>query len=262
MSEAKDKRLLENLRRDVVATVRDLRTGRKLPQAELAALLGMSQSRLSEVERGHGSFTAEQFLVLLRLFNVPVSDFDRRTALDRTAQLQNALARLGASHLRETDTVLPSEELHEVRGAIREALIDGTSRLVTATAPVLVLHIDRAGLTRLDFELRAAGLERRLAWLADNVIEAISLERTPSRDREWAQRYARAEVVLATFLDSAGRVPNEDAPLDVLDPQIRSTRTVSEVKARRSPASRRWGIVTRLRPEDFARALEEARAGR
>ena len=39
-------------------------------QSRLARLLGLSQNRLSEIERGEGSFTAEQLIVLLKTFNL------------------------------------------------------------------------------------------------------------------------------------------------------------------------------------------------
>jgi len=41
----------------------------------LAGQLGLEQSRLSEIERGDVSFTAEQFVAILKLFNVPPSHF-------------------------------------------------------------------------------------------------------------------------------------------------------------------------------------------
>jgi DNA-binding XRE family transcriptional regulator len=81
-------------RAHISRVVRDLRKERGWTQAELAGKLGLSQSRLSEVERGDGSFTAEQFLQILRLFNVAVDRFLGET--DRSLQLQNALARLVA----------------------------------------------------------------------------------------------------------------------------------------------------------------------
>jgi transcriptional regulator with XRE-family HTH domain len=58
------------LRLQISTKVRDLHTGRRWTQAELAKPLGRSQARLSEVERGQGSFSAEQLLEILRLFNV------------------------------------------------------------------------------------------------------------------------------------------------------------------------------------------------
>src|SRR5262245_35987584 len=69
------KKDLNNIRQAVAKRVRALRTERRFTQSELAARMGLSQGRLSQIERGDGSFTAEQFLLLLRLFNVPVSHF-------------------------------------------------------------------------------------------------------------------------------------------------------------------------------------------
>ena len=78
--------------------VRALRRERAWTQGELAEKLGLSQSRLSEIESGGGSFTAEQFLRILTLFNVTTSRFTGGV-VDREAQFQNALARLGAHQL-------------------------------------------------------------------------------------------------------------------------------------------------------------------
>jgi hypothetical protein len=69
-----------------------------------------SQSRLSEIESGGGSFTAEQFLLLLRLLTVGARHFSSERR-DMDAELQNALTRLGADHLQEVPDVLPSERL-------------------------------------------------------------------------------------------------------------------------------------------------------
>ena len=66
---------VDNIRLRAVAKVRELRTERRWTQAVLAEKLGLSPARLSEIERGGGSFTAEQFLEVLRLFNVNVDAF-------------------------------------------------------------------------------------------------------------------------------------------------------------------------------------------
>src|SRR6185436_20500519 len=66
---------LDRRRSDVAAKVRALRKARRWTQAELGKRLGLSQARLSEIEGGDGSFTAEQLLLLLKLFNVGASRF-------------------------------------------------------------------------------------------------------------------------------------------------------------------------------------------
>ena len=60
----------------IASKVRDLRKARRWTQAELSKRLHLSQNRLSEIERGAGSFTAEQLLVILKLFNVPLVIID------------------------------------------------------------------------------------------------------------------------------------------------------------------------------------------
>jgi transcriptional regulator with XRE-family HTH domain len=255
-----------NKTKERIATkVRELRKQRRWTQAELARRLGLSQSRLSEIERGAGSFTAEQFLTILSLFNVAVTDFVPELASDPDALLQKALARLGASHLHESDEIVPNELYNDLGVVVRETLVVGSPRLLTALGPVLVNHVDRIRLKKLHARLTEAGLERRLGWLIDNVLDAIRSELKQAPPRLWAKRYRRAAVVLDTFLEYVGSSsfgrPNDAVGPDILDPSIRTKRTLEEVKASSSPISQRWNIVTGLQPDDFSHALREARAG-
>jgi len=254
-----------NTRDRIAAKVRELRKQRRWTQAELARRLGLSQNRLSEIERGAGSFTAEQFLTILSLFNVSVTDFVPGLASDTDALLQKALARLGASHLHESEEIVPNELYNDPNIVVRETLVAGSPRLLTALGPVLVNHVDRIQLKRIHAWLTEAGLGRRLGWLIDNVLDAIRSELNQTLPRLWARRCRRAAVVLETFLEylgssSAGQ-PNDAAGPDILDPSIRTKRTLEEVKASSSPISQRWNIVTGLQPDDFSHALRESRAG-
>ncbi len=247
---------------EIAGRVRRLREERRWTQAELSRRLGLSQSRLSEIERGQGSFTAEQFLTILKLFNVSVTHFasERRPS----AELQNSLARLGAGHLQESADVLPSDLLDRVGDVVREALITADSpRHVTALAPVLVRNVDRVSFQRLGGQFIEAGLERRLGWLLENTLEAVRHELTQNLSREWTLLYRRAEVVLgaAPTLNRPPRSDVADSP-DVLDPDILSTKTLEEVKANRSSISRRWGIASNLQLDDFSAALKASRVSR
>src|SRR5687768_15567391 len=91
-----------DLAAQIGAKVRALRNARRLTQAQLAQQLNVTQGRLSDLERGKASFAAEQFLSILRIFNVPASEFMPSSG-GMEAELQNALARLGARHLVEAD---------------------------------------------------------------------------------------------------------------------------------------------------------------
>lgn len=249
--------------------VKDLREQRSWTQAELSRRLGLSQSRLSEIERGKGSFTAEQFITILKIFNVPVTHFApaRRT----NADLQNALARLGANHLIESQEVLPSDRLEEVASVIREVLVSADSpRYITSLAPVLVQNVDRINLRKLQTELTEVGMERRLGWMIANTLQAIQSELTQALPRKWAVVYRRAELVLSSFLEpprtrkrraSTRRAPQTSPTrsVDILDSDILSTKTLDEVQVANSEISRQWRIATGLQPEDFIEALRAAR---
>jgi len=265
MTKVKRRQSFVKTRRQIAAKVRELRQSRNWTQAELSKQLQMSQSYLSEIERGTGSFTAEQFLFLLKLFNVPASDFVSDPG-EQDLQIQNALARLGALHLQESD-VLPSEQLEDVHDVVREVLVDGSSRTVTALAPILVRHAERLNLARLHAELEKLGMERRLAWVLENTL--MALERlhkgSGSKSREWAKIDRRAELSLGSFwefVSAQDRARSQPAfSSDVLDATIRSRRTLDEVRSSASKISQRWGIVTSLQVEDFLQALKAARAG-
>ncbi|HEX5660844.1 MAG TPA: helix-turn-helix transcriptional regulator [Polyangiales bacterium] len=247
---------------ELAKKVRDLRLARRWTQSELANQLGLSQNRLSEIERGAGSFTAEQFLAILSLFNV-TTDFFVSARPDQEARVQNALARLGAAHLRERDDVLPSERLREAETALREVLVAPESpRLLTALAPVLVENLALFQLPRLALSLRELGLEHRLGWLIENTLVAID-EDLPKADRAHQRLYRRALVVLRDFIDEWAEPLRDrlaERSADVLDTSIRSSKTLAQVKAKASPISQRWAIASELTPGDFADALRGARA--
>jgi transcriptional regulator with XRE-family HTH domain len=253
---------LDLSRKKITKKVHELRKLRRWTQAELAQRLGLSQNRLSEIERGGGSFTAEQFLHILRVFNVAITEFDQGPP-DRDLEVQNALARLGAKHLQESEQVLVRQELEDINTAIQEALLLGVPRLVTAVAPVLVAHAEHVALDRLYANLEKTGHERRLAWVVANTLEALeALANSAETDANtWAKLYRRAGFPLRTFLFFAGlrREQATEHP-DLLDATIRSQRTLDDVQHRASASARDWGIATSLQREDFVHALRSARA--
>jgi transcriptional regulator with XRE-family HTH domain len=261
------KQLDEN-RREIASRVRELRRTRRWTQAELAEQLQMSQSRLSDIERGAGSFTAEQFLLLLKIFNVAVGDFIRAPGAPGAPDLriQNALARLGAPHLQAGANALHSEQIEDVHDVVREALVDGSPRIISALAPVLTLNAHRLNLPKLYSDLERIGMEHRLAWVVENTLVAMDLfhAESGSKLREWTRLDRVAEVVMQHFLNiipAPDRGSGAPVPPQILDGTIRSSRTLREVQASASEISKRWGIITALQPQDFLQALRAARAG-
>jgi len=249
-------------RQRIAKVVRTLRRERAWTQAELAGKLGISQGRLSQIESGGGSFSAEQLLLILKFFNVTPALF-ADDLQNRGAQLQNALARLGAHHLYESDDVLPNTTVDDVDRLVGEALTEGDPRLTAALAPVLVSNIERIPLSKLLLDLSRAGLERRLPWLCENVVQAIDSELETHPPRPWSNQARRASVVIDLFLDATTPPPDRppEAPAwDALDVGIRTMKTALEHKEAASEVSRKWRIITSLTPEDFARALRDARA--
>lgn len=241
--------------------IRQIRQDRRWTQAQLAKLLGLSQSRLSELERGQGSFSAEQLLAILTTFNVPVDAF-ARSKQSHADQLQNALARLGATHLLELES-LPSETIKDAVAAIRETLVATEhSRHITAIAPVIVQNARNLNLSKLRAQLSESGLERRLGWVIENTLEALKRELAKDLPRETALAYERAKLVLQGIRTDqwlAGDTKISDIPEDLLDPDIASEKSKTETRADSSSISKRWRILTGIQVEDFVRALEAAR---
>lgn len=242
--------------------IRALRVDRHWTQAKLSKRLGMSQGRFSEIERGQGSFTAEQFLEILQLFNIPASHFAAGEH-GSASGIQNALARLGATHLGERSDVLPSERLEEASDVVREALLGaGAPRYITSLAPVLVHNIDRINLNKLRSQFLEYGLERRLAWLIENTLVAVGHELQGGLSRKVAMRYRRAELILSAYLGKAPFKQHQrraDEALDILDSEIDSEKTLKEVENSTSSISHRWGIATALQTDDFIEALKASR---
>ncbi len=238
------------------AKVRELRLRRQWTQAQLAKRLGLSQGRLSELERGLGSFSAEQLLLLLQLFNVDVAEFQEAPHDDST-QLQNALARLGAFHLRESPDVLVGDRLRRASDVIRAVLLQPTSeRHLTALAPVLVWSVDDVALPALQRALSEAGVPNRLGWLAENVLEAVTSQASLLREGSpWTLRLKAAGVVLSAYLEHLQ--PMGELP-DRLDRGIRSRKTWEAVWDEASAISKRWRIISALTSEDFGSALGES----
>ncbi len=250
---------LHDSRARIAARVRALRQERGWTQAQLARALGLSQARLSEIERGGGSFTAEQLLEVLRIFNVTVDVFaEPRQVAD---ELQGALERLGAAHLRTDSRVLPSVRVGEVRAAVRETLLAPRhSRLILALGPVIVANVDDLSLDALHDDLSAVGFSARVPWLVENVLGGLTLL-TPTSDlpRSTEAGRRRARLVLGNFVARhPAPLRSESSPLDHLDGNVRSERSLAEVLAGASEISLRWGVVSELQPGDFAEAMTAA----
>lgn len=275
-------------REKIAKAVHALRESRQFTQMDMAKALGMSQGRYSIIERGLGSFTAEQFLMILRTFNVPASHFAAQMGSAET-DLQNALSRWGALHLVSDNRVLPSQELEEVEKLVEEVLIAGEPpRQITALAPVLVRNVARLNLNKLWAEFVGYGLERRLAWLLDSTREAIKSELARKPKGKHTGVYKRAEFALRLFLKTEPRMKikkqhswrsdqdykdfgdkfrwdqygdGEDGlglQLDILGMPILSEKTLNEVLSEMSDTANTWAVATAIKPEDFIEALRAA----
>jgi transcriptional regulator with XRE-family HTH domain len=250
---------MENQRENIGRVLRQLREARRWSQEQLADRLATSQSSLSQIERGLASLTAEQFIEVLRLFNVSTHTFlpeDEGVVDSRAGQVQNALARWGARHLRVDPRIIPDERA-DLHATIAEALNVGDARTITAIAPVLVANAGEINFAKLSVDADRSGRRQRLYWIVDNTLEAVRGElRTASLAA--APHYRRAIRELGFVMKMAeGYLPTMD---DVLEPGIRSVASVERLKERIPAIAQKWHVISTLQVEDFAAALRESYA--
>lgn len=251
--------------RSAISTrLRRLRLERRWSQAALARELGASQRWISDIELGKGSLTAEQFLAVLRLFNATVDDF-APPRKDPGPQLQNALARLGATHLAESADLLPTDRLREAQAVLLETLVGAESpRHIAALGPLIVSQLEYLPFGRLRARFAELGYERRFLWLLESVRAALARSESEVLPREFRVRYRKAQTALAAVFsfhdEGVGAQP--DAPEDILDREVATEKGVAEVREESSGIARRWRVITRIETDDFVQALRQARESR
>lgn len=255
----------KRLGKDIAEAVRAARKERRFTQQEVAALLGLSQSRYSEIESGNGSFTAEQLVMLMQRFNLPLDHFIGKAKNENVnSQLQNALSRLGAEELMEDSSVLPSERLSEVNDVVAETIISAsTARHVTALAPVFIMHANNINFREIRNRLQRLEMEGRLWWIVESTIEAlkkVSDDMFLPKDR---RLFSKALIVLdgktITMREIWFAKSGEHAD-DILDEKdIASKKTFEEIIEGRSKLARKWKIVTRITTNDFIDAIRWSR---
>ncbi|MBI4124687.1 MAG: helix-turn-helix transcriptional regulator [Deltaproteobacteria bacterium] len=245
------------LKQRITDTLRKVRQERRWTQAELAEKLGLSQSRLSEIEHGKGSLTAEQFITLLKLFNLPISHFIKTKSDNSEAQLQKALARLGGTQLKEDPNVLPSEKLNDAYNVILETVIGGSPRLLTALTPVIILHAHPPLFRKIINKLKEYRLENRFYWVLNGVSRVIDRRFKTHVPHNKRFIYRRAKTILEEMLNWQTMIASEYEE-DRLDAGIVSEKTFHQLRESRDALALVWKVVTRIREEDFYNALLES----
>lgn len=252
----------ENLKSQLGQSLKKLRKARGLKQEDLYNLLKISQPQYSKIETGRASLTAEQFLQLIKRFNLSLGDFLPPKKSDEEAALQNALIRLGANHLREIPDIIPSDKFESTNEVISYVLLTAPSaRLITALGPILVKNYNKVNFNLIEERLGRSNLERRLGWIFDAIIESLDKRLgEPSISADLDFIYGRA----LQFFDRKRRVPEFYPTLsttkkdDDLDPDLTSSKTLESVKKKRDAVARKWGIVTRITSDDFYRAIKDS----
>lgn len=240
-------------------TVRRLRKERRWTLAELAGRLRLSESRLSELERGKGSFSAEHLLALFGLFHVgPEAFLPADTLRDPVVgSIQKSLSKFGAYHLLADDTFLIRSEHARPVDVICDVLVRHPSpRFLTAIPPVLVQSSNEISFSAIQDAVVRAGVPHRWAWLLDRFLGA--LDTIDGGSVLWRRGSQRASVLAQSFLSQLSE-PGSDATLDLLDRDVRSQATLRAALVRADEKDHKWRVLSRLTTEDFVAPLEALR---
>lgn len=247
-------------RKSICSSLKKIRQERNWTQVKLAELLGLSQSRLSEIEKGKGSLTAEQLLVLLETFHLTLSDFSYAPVTEHSRYLRSALTRLGAATIISHRFTSPSQLLYDIQELIREILVEVPSRdHICHLAPLIVSHIREINFDSIGMKLYDLGVDGRLWWIVEGTLWAVRERSCWSQSKEVAEMYEEAKELLAMKSKSANYFFSyrRAYPNDVVDRDVVNQQQLEQVRRERDALATRWRIVSRVRLEDFTKALEE-----
>ena len=237
-----------------------LRKEKGFTQSQMSQVLGISQSRLSEIEQGKGSIAAEQLLFLLKEFNLRLDDFWSKPPQNISAQLENSLHRLGAYYLVPNPSLVPSDRLSEVHDVLRETLIGVPSKNhILALAPVIVRQIKLINFDTLCMKLYDLGIDARVWWIVEGTLWAVRQRLKWVLPLDIQDFYQLAVEILSRKTKPANYFFNvrKGYPQDVFDSDILSAKDFEEVRKKRDELATRWRLITRIRVENLAGALEK-----
>lgn len=247
------------------STVRRLRHERRWTLDELAELLDLSESRLSELERGKGSFSAEHLLRIFRHFQVGPEDFaeDSGAGDPVLGSLQAALVRFGARHLVADEAYAIRREHDRPVDVVLEVLIrHPNARFVAALAPVLVVSEAELSFPVVQHGVVQAGVPNRWGWLLDHFLEALAELEGAAGSHAWRRASRRSRTVAEHFLVGLPR-PDAVTPFDPMDLELRSPRSLraamAGAMAGASPIDQRWRVLGPLRSGELRGPLEALR---
>lgn len=257
---------LGSIKKDIATSLKRARLERRVTQRELATTLGMTQARLSQIENGKGSLSAEQLITVLKHFNLPLNYFVRETKKEAPEdKLQNALNAMGATELYTIPDTLQSEQLIKLENLITETLTMAySSRTITALAPVIIEHVESINFQHIQNSMHQIGLLGRLGWTLENTVNALISEQSPSLPRTKTLLYRRCLVKINLALNNIKpswntiyqHLPTED----LLDKNISSEKTLQETKNMSDELARKWKIITTITVNDFIQAIRGAQS--
>lgn len=243
----------------ITQLLRETRHKKGVTQQSLAHILGLSQSRYSEIEQGKGSLSAEQFLIFMREFSLSFELFNKKGGQTPLNLVKLALKKWGAIHLASDESGLIHTNLYNLYATMTEVLVGYPQKdLICALAPVIIMNRDIINFDALGMKLYDIGLDGRLWWLTEAILWALRDRQKWFIPRELKDIYGESEEILTMKSKAANAFFSlrKAYPTDVLDDDIKTLRVLEKVRLERDTLASKWRLITRIRQEDFSKTLE------
>lgn len=251
-----------DFRWSISGAVKELRLKRCFSQAEFARFLNITQAGLSHIESGKSSLSAEQLIFLIEKFNLSLDDFVKRKKVLPEQELQNAMVRLGAKHLREIPGVVISEKYLDVCEVVFQVLLQAPhSRLVAHLAPVVLDKAPEINFISLFHRLVPTEKQNRVWWLVEQVLN--SANRRLAKDhlpKPQMKKYKTATLILYDNIcigDAMKELRDRQDIYDILDGEVVSVGHTNKARDRSDEVAKKWRLITGLTENDFYEALVE-----
>lgn len=250
---------LERIRRKIGPLLRQSRRERGLSQSDMAQIVELSQSRLSELEGGKGSLGGEELLFLVQegyldLYDMieqrePIDQENLQTRLQKQLRPRQLLQKRLSFQSRQEEMDLMSEVL----------VCASQASMITDLVNLVVHHGQWLNFDAMAMKLYALGIDGRIWWLVEGSLWAVRHRLRWHLPAHISQIYKRANDLLVIKSKTSNQFFSlrKAAPEDILDGDLIRAELVEKTRVNRDALASRWRMITSITLQDFAQSLEK-----